>query len=63
METRRENGDKAVSGRENPASNGATVGYEAKLWQMANTVVSLTFLTYISGAFGELQIRLEGEQK
>ena len=52
-----------MSGRENSASNGATVGYEAKLWQMANTVVSLTFLTYISEVFGELEIRLEGEQK
>ena len=54
---------------------GARVGYEAQLWQMADTlrgsmdaaeykhvVLGLIFLKYISDAFEERHARLEGEQ-
>ena len=59
-----------------PQSTGATTGYEAKLWQMADTlrgsmdaaeykhvVLGLIFLKYISDAFEERHTRLEGEKK
>ena len=58
-----------------PADNGATTGYEADLWRMADTlrgsmdaaeykhvVLGLIFLKYISDAFEEIHARLEGEQ-
>ena len=58
------------------APNGATVGYEAQLWQMADAlrgsmdaaeykhvVLGLTFLKYISDAFEELHARLQSERK
>ena len=54
---------------------GATTGYEAELWRMADTlrgsmdaaeykhvVLGLIFLKYISDAFEEVHARLEGEQ-
>ncbi len=54
---------------------GATTGYEAELWRMADTlrgsmdaaeykhvVLGLVFLKYISDAFEEMHARLEGEQ-
>jgi type I restriction enzyme M protein len=57
-------------------SNGATVGYEAELWRMADTlrgsmdaaeykhvVLGLIFLKYISDAFEEQHARLEAEKK
>ena len=59
-----------------PQSTGATTGYEAELWQMADTlrgsmdaaeykhvVLGLIFLKYISDAFEERHARLEGEKK
>ena len=58
------------------ASNGATVGYEAELWKMADAlrgsidaaeykhvVLGLIFLKYISDAFEELHAKLQGEKK
>ena len=55
--------------------NGATTGYEAELWQMADAlrgsmdaaeykhvVLGLIFLKYISDAFEEVYTRLEAEQ-
>ena len=57
------------------AANGATVGYEAELWQMADAlrggmdaaeykhvVLGLIFLKYISDAFEEHRAKLEAEQ-
>jgi type I restriction enzyme M protein len=57
-------------------SNGATVGYEAELWRMADAlrgsmdaaeykhvVLGLIFLKYISDAFEELHARLDAEKK
>ena len=57
-------------------STGATTGYEAELWQMADTlrgsmeaaeykhvVLGLIFLKYISDVFEERHARLEGEKK
>ncbi|MBI2749592.1 MAG: SAM-dependent DNA methyltransferase [Burkholderiales bacterium] len=57
-------------------TNGATVGYEAKLWQMADAlrgsmdaaeykhvVLGLLFLKYISDAFEEQHAGLESERK
>lgn len=57
-----------------PADNGATTGYEAELWRMADTlrgsmdaaeykhvVLGLIFLKYISDAFEEVHARLEDE--
>src|SRR5713101_8477542 len=57
------------------ATNGATVGYEAELWQMADAlrgsmdaaeykhvVLGLIFLKYISDAFEEQHAKLEAEQ-
>ena len=59
-----------------PQNTGATTGYEAELWQMADTlrgsmdaaeykhvVLGLIFLKYISDAFEERHARLEGEKK
>ena len=59
-----------------PQSTGATTGYEAELWQMADTlrgsmdaaeykhvVLGLIFLKYISDAFEERHTRLVGEKK
>ena len=59
-----------------PQSTGATTGYEAELWQMADTlrgsmdaaeykhvVLGLIFLKYISDAFEERHVRLVGEKK
>src|SRR5947208_15067144 len=58
-----------------PTNDGATVGYEAKLWQMADAlrgsmdageykhvVLGLLFLKYISDAFAELHATLEAEK-
>ena len=58
-----------------PADNGATTGYEAELWRMADTlrgsmdaaeykhvVLGLIFLKYISDAFEEIHARLEGQR-
>lgn len=55
--------------------NGANVGYEAELWQMADAlrgsmdaaeykhvVLGLIFLKYISDAFEEQHAKLEGEK-
>ena len=57
-----------------PTDNGATTGYEAELWRMADTlrgsmdaaeykhvVLGLIFLKYISDAFEEVHARLEDE--
>ena len=57
-----------------PVDNGATTGYEADLWRMADTlrgsmdaaeykhvVLGLIFLKYISDAFEEVHARLEDE--
>ena len=59
-----------------PQSTGVTTGYEAELWQMADTlrgsmdaaeykhvVLGLIFLKYISDAFEERHARLVGEKK
>ena len=56
-------------------NSGATTGYEADLWRMADTlrgsmdaaeykhvVLGLIFLKYISDAFEEIHTRLQGEQ-
>ncbi len=62
--------------KENKAnSNGATIGYEAQLWQMADAlrgsmdaaeykhvVLGLIFLKYISDAFEEQHARLQAEK-
>ena len=58
-----------------PGTHGATTGYEAELWRMADTlrgsmdaaeykhvVLGLIFLKYISDAFEEVHARLESEQ-
>ena len=58
-----------------PRDDGATTGYEAELWRMADTlrgsmdaaeykhvVLGLIFLKYISDAFEEMHARLEDEQ-
>src|SRR5438094_4156128 len=58
------------------SNNGANVGYEAELWQMAdalrgsmdaaeykNVVLGLIFLKYISDAFEELHAKLQAEKK
>jgi len=57
-------------------ANGATVGYEAELWKMADAlrgsmdaaeykhvVLGLIFLKYISDAFEEQHAKLEAERK
>ena len=61
--------------RKNAASNGATIGYEARLWQMADAlrnnmdaaeykhvVLGLIFLKYISDAFEAKHTELEAEK-
>ncbi len=67
---------KRANSRENTDNrNGATVGYEAQLWQMADAlrgsmdaaeykhvVLGLIFLKYISDAFEEQHAKLEAEQ-
>ena len=58
-----------------PKSNSATTGYEAELWQMADTlrgsmdaaeykhvVLGLIFLKYVSDAFEEAYAKLETER-
>ena len=58
-----------------PTNDGATVGYEARLWQMADAlrgsmdaaeykhvVLGLIFLKYISDAFEAQHAQLEAEQ-
>jgi len=57
------------------SEHGASVGYEAELWRMADTlrgsmdaaeykhvVLGLIFLKYISDAFGEVRAKLEAER-
>ena len=59
----------------NQDDQGATTGYEAELWSMADAlrgsmdaaeykhvVLGLIFLKYISDAFEEMHARLEGER-
>ena len=59
----------------NTVNNGATTGYEAELWRMADTlrgsmdaaeykhvILGLIFLKYISDAFEEVHTRLESEK-
>jgi type I restriction enzyme M protein len=66
---------KAKSNQTGNGDNGATVGYEAHLWQMADAlrgsmdaaeykhvVLGLIFLKYISDAFEEQHAKLEGER-
>ena len=58
------------------SDNGATTGYEAELWRMADAlrgsmdaaeykhvVLGVIFLKYISDAFEEAYARLEAERK
>ena len=65
-----------MAGRKKSNSNGANIGYEAQLWQMADAlrgsmdaaeykhvVLGLIFLKYISDAFEELHAKLEVEKK
>jgi type I restriction enzyme M protein len=67
---------KRAKGSGKSEGNGATVGYEAKLWQMADAlrgsmdaaeykhvVLGLIFLKYISDAFEEQHARLVAEKK
>jgi type I restriction enzyme M protein len=64
----------AKSTRNKNGDTGATVGYEAELWRMADAlrgsmdaaeykhvVLGLIFLKYISDAFEEMHARLEAE--
>jgi type I restriction enzyme M protein len=66
----------ARPGKEEQSFNGATVGYEVKLWQMADAlrgsmdaaeykhvVLGLLFLKYISDAFEEQHAKLETEKR
>jgi type I restriction enzyme M protein len=65
----------ATKARGSANQNGATVGYEAELWAMADAlrgsmdaaeykhvVLGLIFLKYISDAFEEIHARLEAER-
>ena len=65
----------AKNSNQKTINNGATVGFEAKLWAAADAlrnnmdaaeykhvVLGLIFLKYISDAFEEAHVRLEGEQ-
>ena len=65
-----------VKSTKQKTNNGANVGYEAELWQMADAlrgsmdaaeykhvVLGLIFLKYISDAFEEQHARLEAERK
>ena len=74
MARRRPRKPKSDSGK-TAATHGATTGYEAELWQMADTlrgsmdaaeykhvVLGLIFLKYISDAFEEMHARLEAER-
>jgi type I restriction enzyme M protein len=67
---------KKASNAKASASNGATIGYEAKLWQMADAlrnnmdaaeykhvVLGLIFLKYISDAFEAKHAELESQKK
>ena len=64
-----------MSGKKKSASNGANIGYEAELWQMADAlrgsmdaaeykhvVLGLIFLKYISDAFEEQHAKLVVEK-
>lgn len=64
------------NGPKQKTSNGANVGYEAELWQMADAlrgsmdaaeykhvVLGLIFLKYISDAFEEQHAKLEDKRK
>ena len=64
-----------ITHSEKTPTNGATVGYEAGLWRMADAlrgsmdaaeykhvVLGLIFLKYISDAFEEMRAKLEAEQ-
>ncbi len=66
---------RAKKGEKGANSTGATVGYEAQLWRMADAlrgsmdaaeykhvVLGLIFLKYISDAFGEHRAKLEAER-
>src|SRR5437899_7419309 len=66
---------KATQSSTAPTNDGATVGYEARLWQMADTlrgsmdaaeykhvVLGLIFLKYISDAFEAQHVKLEAEK-
>ena len=66
---------KAATNSGTASTNGATVGYEAELWKMADAlrgsmdaaeykhvVLGLIFLKYISDAFEERHAKLEGER-
>ena len=72
---RRRPGKAKLGGGETAAAQGATTGYEAELWAMADTlrgsmdaaeykhvVLGLIFLKYISDAFDEIHARLETER-
>ena len=74
MARARKNRPKSTSGSK-PGGDGATTGYEAELWRMADTlrggmdaaeykhvVLGLIFLKYISDAFEEMHDRLEAER-
>ena len=74
MASARKNRPKSTSGSK-PGGDGATTGYEAELWRMADTlrgsmdaaeykhvVLGLIFLKYISDAFEEMHDRLEAER-
>jgi type I restriction enzyme M protein len=65
-----------MAARKKSNTNGATVGYEAELWRMADAlrgsmdaaeykhvVLGLIFLKYISDAFEELHAKLGAEKK
>ena len=75
MASARKNRPKSTSGTK-LADEGATTGYEAELWRMADTlrgsmdaaeykhvVLGLIFLKYISDAFEEMHDRLEAERE
>ena len=75
MASARKNRLKSTSGSK-PGGDGATTGYEAELWRMADTlrgsmdaaeykhvVLGLIFLKYISDAFEEMHDRLEAERE
>ena len=74
MAGRRKDKSISTSGTK-PGGDGATTGYEAELWRMADTlrgsmdaaeykhvVLGLIFLKYISDAFEEMHARLEAER-
>ncbi len=74
MARARKNRPKSTSSTK-PDGDGATTGYEAELWHMADTlrgsmdaaeykhvVLGLIFLKYISDAFEEMHVRLQAER-